>query len=122
MKLVETYLRARFIGSSPARPAKIHIYKSGANAGQIKNISARPASQGLIGVSEKTIWQWVRQGKFPQPIKLSANVTVWRLSDVQAWLDAKAEASDLLNTTINASVDSDAENCLNHLAGQQGEK
>jgi predicted DNA-binding transcriptional regulator AlpA len=30
----------------------------------------------------------VKQGEFPQPIKLGS-ITVWRLSDVQAWMQAQ---------------------------------
>ncbi|MEG2268605.1 MAG: AlpA family phage regulatory protein, partial [Acinetobacter sp.] len=37
----------------------------------------------------KTIWQWVKRGLFPAPIKLSDSVTVWRLSDIQAWMQSK---------------------------------
>ena len=90
MQTKDQFLRIKQLASYPARPAKTHIYKSGDNAGQHKNISAKPASQGVIAVTEKTIWQWVRQGKFPKPIRLSANVTVWSLSEVTAWIESKA--------------------------------
>jgi predicted DNA-binding transcriptional regulator AlpA len=43
----------------------------------------------MIAVSEKTIWKWVKDGAFPQPVKLGSGVTVWRLSDVQAWMQSK---------------------------------
>lgn len=39
----------------------------------------------FLEVSRQTIWRWVREGKFPAPIKLGPNCTRWRLSDVQAW-------------------------------------
>lgn len=83
------FLRIKELASYPAKPANIHIYKSGLNKGKTKNLKARPASKGLIGVSDKTIWQWVKNGKFPPPIKLSSNVTVWRASDVQTWMKSK---------------------------------
>jgi prophage regulatory protein len=41
----------------------------------------------LIPISKPTVWRWVRDGKFPAPIKLSHGVTVWKNQDVQAWLD-----------------------------------
>ena len=35
-------------------------------------------------VSRSYWWQGVKDGKFPQGIKLSARVTVWRASDIDA--------------------------------------
>lgn len=36
------------------------------------------------GVSEHSIWRWKRNGDFPRAVKLSANVTRWRLSELLA--------------------------------------
>jgi prophage regulatory protein len=41
------------------------------------------------GVSVATVWRWVREGKFPKPIKLGAAVTAWRISDIEAWEGSK---------------------------------
>lgn len=41
----------------------------------------------LLGASRSWPWKLARAGRFPQPIKLSARCTRWRLSDVQAWMD-----------------------------------
>jgi prophage regulatory protein len=35
-----------------------------------------------IPVSKSTWWVWVKNGKAPQPVKLSAGVTAWRESDI----------------------------------------
>ncbi len=40
----------------------------------------------LIPVAHSTLWAWVRSGKFPAPLKLSDRITVWRNSDVQAFI------------------------------------
>lgn len=85
----DEFLRMKQLASYSAKEATTHTYKSGINKGKTKKIRARPASKGLIGVSDKTIWQWVKHGEFPAPIKLSESVTVWRLSDVQAWMKSK---------------------------------
>lgn len=37
----------------------------------------------LIPVCRSTWWGWVSSGRAPQPIKLSANVTVWRTLDIR---------------------------------------
>ncbi|PVY78192.1 AlpA family transcriptional regulator [Tamilnaduibacter salinus] len=44
-----------------------------------KNLAAR------YGVSRITPWRWVREGKYPAPIKLGDNCTRWKLSDIIAW-------------------------------------
>ncbi len=36
-------------------------------------------------VSRPTIWRWVKEGKFPKPIKLGAGSTRWRYSDLEMW-------------------------------------
>lgn len=83
----DQYIRIKELANFPAKDASTHTYKSGINKGKTKNIKARPASLGLIGVCDKTIWQWVKNGTFPTPIKLSSNVTVWRLSEVKIWME-----------------------------------
>lgn len=85
----DQFLRIKDLANLPAKQASTYTYKSGISKGKTKNINARSASRGLIGVSDKTIWQWVKNGEFPAPIKLSDSVTVWRLSDVQTWMQSK---------------------------------
>jgi predicted DNA-binding transcriptional regulator AlpA len=38
-------------------------------------------------VGESTWWGWVKDGKAPKPIKLSPRVTVWRESEVRAFVE-----------------------------------
>jgi len=40
----------------------------------------------VVPFSGPTLWRKVKAGKFPAPVKLSAQVTAWRVSDVRAWL------------------------------------
>ncbi len=37
-----------------------------------------------IPVSKSTWWAGVKEGKFPQPVKLSPRCTAWRVSDIRA--------------------------------------
>lgn len=92
MTTKEQFLRIKQIASTSATSEKVHVYKSGENAGKQRIIRAKEAHQGIIPVSAKTIWEWVRKGQFPKPVKLSDNVTVWRKSDIDAWLEDKANA------------------------------
>lgn len=40
-------------------------------------------------VARATVWRWVREGKFPAPVKIGSNCTRWRLADVEAWESAQ---------------------------------
>ncbi|MCE5294310.1 MAG: AlpA family transcriptional regulator [Chlamydiales bacterium] len=44
------------------------------------------------GISRPTIWRWVKNGKFPKPIKLSTGSTRWRLSELEAWEQSHYQA------------------------------
>lgn len=50
----------------------------------------RIGSPGIIPVSAATWWAWVKAGRAPQPIRLSAGVTVWRAADVLAFAEKMA--------------------------------
>lgn len=41
---------------------------------------------GPIPVSRSTWWQWVAEGKAPQPIRLGSRVTAWRAADIAQFL------------------------------------
>ena len=43
-------------------------------------------------VDRATVWRWVKNGKFPKPIKLSNCCTRWDLQEVEAH-DAKLKAA-----------------------------
>ncbi|RKG40721.1 helix-turn-helix transcriptional regulator [Acinetobacter sp. WCHAc060007] len=81
--------------SSPAKSEKIHVYKSGENKGKTRKLNAKPARTGILPVSEKTVWTWVREGKFPKPFKMNGR-TVWRLSDVETWIAEQESKATIL--------------------------
>ena len=43
---------------------------------------ATPPIPPLIPVSAATFWAKVRDGDWPQPVKLSANITAWKISEI----------------------------------------
>jgi prophage regulatory protein len=48
----------------------------------------------LTTLSKSCIQLWVAQGRFPKPLTISATVKVWRLSQVNDWINAiEAEAT-----------------------------
>ena len=40
-------------------------------------------------VKAATVWAWMQQGKFPQPIRLTAGCSRWSLEDLKVWEDEK---------------------------------
>ncbi|ERS81722.1 helix-turn-helix transcriptional regulator [Halomonas sp. PBN3] len=46
------------------------------------------------GTHEATIWRWVREGRYPKPVKLAGgSLTRWSLNDVEGWEQGQREAS-----------------------------
>ncbi|KWN02825.1 MULTISPECIES: helix-turn-helix transcriptional regulator [Burkholderia] len=45
-----------------------------------------------VGVKKSTIYQWVKDGKFPVPLRLGTRSVGWRQSDVESWLEACEQA------------------------------
>ncbi len=41
-----------------------------------------PQVLAIVPVAKSTWWAWVKSGKAPAPVKLSAGVTAWRKSDI----------------------------------------
>jgi len=54
---------------------------------RLKQVKAR------YGVSGSSIWSWVKQGKFPKPVKLSENTSAWVTEELDAHDEAIIEAS-----------------------------
>ncbi len=46
--------------------------------------------QDKLRISKATVWNWVKLNTFPPPIKLGKGITVWRKSDIDAWIKTKA--------------------------------
>ena len=48
--------------------------------------------QALLNISRTTIWRLRQAGKFPQPIRLSANTVGWHAHDIYQWLAERPQA------------------------------
>lgn len=40
------------------------------------------------GLAKSTVWLFVKNGKLPKPIKLSERVTVWKESEIIAYINS----------------------------------
>lgn len=45
-----------------------------------------PELEHLTGYKKSTIYQLIRENRFPDRVKLSRSASVWKLSEVNAWL------------------------------------
>lgn len=39
-------------------------------------------------LAKSTIWLWVKEGKFPKPIKISPRITVWEEIKIDQWMSS----------------------------------
>jgi len=39
----------------------------------------------LVGVCRSTIYRWVSEGSFPQPVRIGDRAVRWRIEDIEAW-------------------------------------
>lgn len=53
---------------------------------RISQLASGPGRAGLLPVSGPTIWRWVRQGKFPPPVRLGPQVTAWPMEAIEKFL------------------------------------
>lgn len=44
------------------------------------------AEFGVAPFSASTLWRKVKSKEFPAPIKVSAQITAWRVGDIRNWL------------------------------------
>jgi prophage regulatory protein len=42
--------------------------------------------QEYVPFSAATLWRLVKVGRFPQPIKIANQITVWRTSEILVWV------------------------------------
>jgi predicted DNA-binding transcriptional regulator AlpA len=46
-----------------------------------------PTKPALIPICRSAWWQGVRDGRFPQPVKLGPRTTAWRVEDIRKLID-----------------------------------
>lgn len=49
----------------------------------------------FLPIAKSTVEKWVREGRFPAPIKLAPTVTCWKNEDIHAWLNGLANRSNV---------------------------
>jgi prophage regulatory protein len=62
------------VSSHPMRALPVNVFL------RLPQVLAR------VPISRSTLWRRVSEGTFPRPLKLSRRVTVWRLEDIESWM------------------------------------
>lgn len=55
----------------------------------VEMVNARTAA-AIVGVSRRSWWRFVAEGKAPQPLRLGGCVR-WRVSELRRWIDSGCE-------------------------------
>lgn len=45
-----------------------------------------PEVEGMVGIKRSTIYERIKVGRFPAPVKSGSRISVWRENDLRAWL------------------------------------
>lgn len=53
-------------------------------------IIRRPEVESRVGLARSTIYELIKEGKFPAPVQLGARAVGWFESEIEAWLRDKA--------------------------------
>ncbi len=50
----------------------------------------QPQVLAFVPISKSTLWRRIQARTFPEPLKLSARITVWRAEDIRRWIAQQA--------------------------------
>ena len=58
---------------------------------RLNQIVGNKTTPAIIPISKSSWWAGVKEGRFPQPIKLGKRTTVWRMSDIRLLVEKKSQ-------------------------------
>lgn len=61
---------------------------------ELDEILRRPAVERVSGLSTSSLYEAMKRGDFPRPVKLGPRAVGWRLSEVRDWLASLPPATD----------------------------
>lgn len=53
----------------------------------------QPQVLAFVPISKSTLWRRIQARTFPEPVKLSERITVWRAEDIRRWIAQQANGS-----------------------------
>ena len=57
----------------------------------VEKLLRRPEVEARTGLSRSTLYDWMKRGEFPQPVKLGTRLVAWRESDIGDWLQSRQQ-------------------------------
>lgn len=72
--------------------------------------------QQVFPIGRTTLWDLVGRGLFPEPIRMSSRLVVWRAEEVRAWIAAQGQQKAGIVAAKEAHQ-GNAEQCCTALAG-----
>lgn len=58
-----------------------------------EEILRKPRVLAIIGIGNTSLYEAIKRGDFPAPVKLGARAVGWRRSDIERWLATRASAA-----------------------------
>lgn len=52
----------------------------------------RTEVENMTGLSRSTIYDWMKSGDFPKPVRLGTRLVAWRESELSEWLSQREAA------------------------------
>ena len=59
---------------------------------RLNQIVGNKTTPAIIPISKSSWWAGVKEGRFPQPVKLGKRTTVWRISDIRFLIEKKPQS------------------------------
>ena len=53
----------------------------------------RQQVEKMLGIRRSTIYKLMRQGKLPEPIKISSGCVRWRKAELEDWINSRPKAA-----------------------------
>ena len=57
---------------------------------QLERILRKSTVLNAVGISGPTLWRWIKNENFPQPVSLGGRSVGWLQSEVADWIEARA--------------------------------
>lgn len=73
------------VGDSPAARVRLFLPDTG--------FLRQTQVLSFVPISKSTLWRRVQARTFPEPVKLSERVTVWRAEDIRRWIEGQRNPS-----------------------------
>ena len=50
-----------------------------------------------LKISEDNLWEWIKAGKFPRPLRVNDRTTLWSYALIENWVAQQHKTEELIN-------------------------